>query len=87
MHTYLHDNSTSGAKTLDAFKNASKQATDNVSPASTAGSGGKLQENGTSTSGSASSSASAPASTGAASQLTGSAIFAGLTGVFTYLLL
>jgi len=77
----------SGANTLDAFKNSSKQATDNVSPTSKAGSGGKLQENGTATSGSGPSSASSPASTGAASQLSGSAIFAGLTGLFTYLLL
>ncbi|KAL6705138.1 hypothetical protein ACN47E_007243 [Coniothyrium glycines] len=76
-----------GARTLDAFKNASKQATANVAPSSTAGTGGNLTTNGTSTSGSASSSGSSPASTGAASHLTGSATFAGLTGLAAYLLL
>ncbi|KAJ4363555.1 hypothetical protein N0V83_009851 [Neocucurbitaria cava] len=79
---------TSGEKTLAAFKNASEAATGNVSPTSTAGTGGNLTVNGTTTSGSASSSASAPASsTGAASHLTGSVAFAGLTGLFTYFLL
>lgn len=77
---------TTGARTLDAWKNASSQAENNVAPSSTAGTGGNLTENGTST-GSASGSPSSPASTGAASQMTGSAAFAGLTGLFAYLLL
>ncbi|KAL1796676.1 hypothetical protein ACET3X_005216 [Alternaria dauci] len=75
----------SGPNTLDAFKNASEQATENVSPTSTAGFGGNLTENGTSTSGSSSS--SSPAATGAASHLAGSAMFAGLTGLFTFFML
>lgn len=83
----------SGARTLDAFKNASAQASANVAPAMAAGSGGKLNE-GSSTgspaaSGSPSSSASgsAPQSTGAAAHLAGSATFAGVAGLFAYLLI
>ncbi|KNG48202.1 hypothetical protein DDE82_007128 [Stemphylium lycopersici] len=72
-----------GAKTLDAFKNASMEATENVSPTSTAGSGGNLTEgeNGTSTD------SSSPESTGAATHLTGSVVFAGLAGAFTFFML
>ncbi|KAF1847495.1 Cupredoxin [Cucurbitaria berberidis CBS 394.84] len=79
----------SGERTLAAFKNSSKAATSNVSPSSTAGTGGKLAENSSSsTSGGPSSSASGPArSTGAASQLTGNVAFAGFAGLFTYFLL
>jgi hypothetical protein len=74
-----------GAKTLDAFMNASMEAKENVSPTTVAGSGGMLGENGTSSSMSPSS--SSPAATGAASALSGSAVFAGMTGLFTYFLL
>ncbi|XP_014561324.1 hypothetical protein COCVIDRAFT_33661 [Bipolaris victoriae FI3] len=85
----------SGARTLEAFKTAAKAATGNVSPSSTAGTGGNLteSENSTSTepsgspSSSASSSASAPQSTGAASHVAGSALFAGLAGAFTFFML
>ncbi|KAF1942276.1 hypothetical protein EJ02DRAFT_346029 [Clathrospora elynae] len=73
----------SGPKTLEAFKNASKEATSNVSPTATAGSGGKLTQNMT---GSMAGMPS-PAATGAASQLTGSVAFASLTGLLTYFLL
>ena len=75
----------SGPNTLAAYKNASAQASTNVSPTSKAGSGGNLTESSTSTSPSGSAS-SAPASTGAATHLAGSATFAGLTGLFAYLL-
>lgn len=80
----------SGERTLAAFKNASSRATSNVTPSSVAGTGGNLTENGTSTSTSPSSSSSAAPptqSTGAASHISGSVAFAGLTGLFTYLLL
>jgi plastocyanin len=84
----------SGDKTIDAFKTAAKAASDNVSPASTAGTGGKLAENSTSTTSpsgspaSSSSSASSPAqATGAASHLAGSAVFAGMAGAFTFFML
>ncbi|KAI4615456.1 uncharacterized protein J4E87_009134 [Alternaria ethzedia] len=73
----------SGPNTLDAFKNASEKATENVSPTSTAGTGGKLNENGTSTS----ESPSPSSATGAASHLAGSAVFAGMTGLFTFFML
>lgn len=79
----------SGPNTLAAYKNASSLAQNNVSPSSVAGFGGNLTENGTPSS-SASPSGSAPAQasgTGAASQLTGSAAFAGLTSFFAYLLI
>lgn len=77
-----------GERTLAAFKNSSARASTNVSPSSTAGTGGNITENGTSTSGSPSSSASgAVQSTGAASHLTGSVAFAGLSGLFTFFLL
>ncbi|OAL48326.1 Cupredoxin [Pyrenochaeta sp. DS3sAY3a] len=76
----------SGERTLAAFKNSSARATSNVSPTSTAGTGGNLTENTTS---GASPSGSAPptSSTGAASHLTGSVAFAGITGLFTFFLL
>jgi len=45
----------SGANTIDAFKKAAAAASDNVSPTSQAGTGGKLSENSTATSGSGSS--------------------------------
>lgn len=91
----------SGPNTIDAFKKAATAATDNVSPASKAGTGGKLNENGTATSGSGSSATKSgsasmssmsgmsgmPQSTGAASQLGGSVAFAGLTGLFTFFML
>ncbi|KAI8942115.1 hypothetical protein NX059_000209 [Plenodomus lindquistii] len=81
----------SGARTLAAFKEASKSAQSNVSPESTAGTGGNLTQNGTASSGSGSGSStgtgSTPASTGAAAQLTGSVAFAGLTGLFTFFML
>lgn len=70
----------SGAKTLEAFMNASMAATDNVSPDTVAGTGGMLSKNGTSSTNSTS-------ATGAGSHLTGSAMFAGMTGLFTYLLI
>ncbi|KAJ5020411.1 hypothetical protein J3E73DRAFT_376792 [Bipolaris maydis] len=89
----------SGDKTIEAFKTAAKAATDNVSPSSTAGTGGKLTESDNSTStetsgssssssaSSSSSSASPPQSTGAASHVAGSALFAGLAGAFTFFML
>jgi plastocyanin len=88
----------SGDKTLDAFKTAAKAASNNVSPASTAGTGGELAENSTSTSPSGSSGSgssasgsptgsNAPQSTGAASHMAGSALFAGLAGAFTFFML
>ncbi|KAF1357749.1 Cupredoxin [Lizonia empirigonia] len=73
-----------GVRTLDAFKNASAEVESNVSPTVKAGTGGKLTENTTSTSPSSAASGSA---TGAAEHLTGSITFAGLTGVFAYLLM
>lgn len=76
----------SGPRTLDAFKNASSLAQANTAPSSVAGTGGKLAENSTS-GGSSTSGGAGPASTGAASQVAGSAVFAGLTGLFTFLLL
>ncbi|RMZ67909.1 extracellular serine-rich [Pyrenophora seminiperda CCB06] len=87
-----------GANTIDAFKKAAASASSNVSPQSKAGTGGKLNENGTATSGSGSSATKSgmpsmsgmsgtPQSTGAASQLGGSVAFAGLTGLFTFFML
>ncbi|KAL6150588.1 hypothetical protein ACJBU6_10871 [Exserohilum turcicum] len=81
-----------GDKTIDAFKKAAQTATDNVSPASKAGTGGNLtQSSGTKASPSASmasgTGAQLPKSTGAASQLAGSAFVAGLAGAFTFFML
>jgi plastocyanin len=77
-----------GPNTLAAYKNASSLAQNNVSPTSAAGAGGKLTESANSTSGGNSSgSGSTPQSTGAASHLAGSAAFAGLSGLFAYLLI
>ncbi|KAG9376600.1 hypothetical protein A1F94_013147 [Pyrenophora tritici-repentis] len=67
-------------------------------PTSKAGTGGKVNENGTATSGSGSSGTQSgsgsmasmsgtPQSTGAASQVGGSVAFAGLTGLFTFFML
>ncbi|KAG9200304.1 hypothetical protein B5807_07762 [Epicoccum nigrum] len=72
----------SGANTLAAFKNASASAGNNVSPTVKAGSGGNL----TQTSGTSTSASGSPSSTGAASHMSGSIAFAGLAGVFAYLL-
>ncbi|EDU43837.1 hypothetical protein TUN199_08446 [Pyrenophora tritici-repentis] len=88
----------SGANTIDAYKKAAAAASDNVSPTSKAGTGGKVNENGTATSGSGSSGTQSgsgsmasmsgtPQSTGAASQVGGSVAFAGLTGLFTFFML
>jgi len=81
----------SGARTLNAFKNASASASANVGSSAVAGTGGNLTENGTSSttgpSSSASGSGRAPQSTGAAAHLAGSATFAGITGLFAYLLI
>jgi hypothetical protein len=84
---------------LAAYKTKSGTAEKNVAPVSANGFGGKLSATGgNSTSGSASPSGSgkggasasgsgAPAqSTGGASQLAGSAAFAGLSGLFAYIL-
>ncbi|KAF2126145.1 hypothetical protein P153DRAFT_347097 [Dothidotthia symphoricarpi CBS 119687] len=68
----------SGAKTLEAYRNVSKNAENNVSPNSKAGTGGNLKDNSTSTN---------LDTTGAASHLSGSLIFAGLAGTFAYLLM
>ncbi|KAF2819354.1 hypothetical protein CC86DRAFT_307239 [Ophiobolus disseminans] len=77
-----------GERTLAAYKNASTSAKDNLSPSTVAGTGGKINENGTATSGSPSASGSNPSqATGAASHLAGSAAFAGLTSFFAYLLI
>ena len=78
--------SESGPRTLTAFKRDAEAASDNVSPSSTAGSGGNLTQSGSdsSTSGQP---ASPSSSNGAASQLTGGATFAGLAGLFTFFLL
>jgi hypothetical protein len=77
-----------GPNTLAAYKNASSLATDNLSPISAAGFGGKLAENSTATSGSPSPSGSnTTQATGAASQLAGSAAFAGFTSFLAYILI
>jgi len=76
----------SGPNTLDAYKKASAEASTNVSPTSKAGTGGNLTESSSSSSPSSSASGAPAASTGAASHLAGSATFAGLTGLFAYLL-
>jgi hypothetical protein len=81
--------SRSGPNTLAAYKNASSLAQNNVSPTTVAGSGGKLSETSSnSTSGTGNTTnPNSPQSTGAASQLTGSIAFAGLTSFFAYLLI
>lgn len=75
----------SGARTLDAFKNASAEADRNVSPTVVAGTGGNLTQSSASTSPSGTSSGT-PSSTGAASHMSGSVAFAGLAGAFAYFL-
>ncbi|KAF2629335.1 Cupredoxin, partial [Macroventuria anomochaeta] len=67
-----------GARTLAAFKNASAEADNNVSPTVKAGTGGNLTENTTSTLPSGTASGTPASSTGAASHLSGSLTFAGL---------
>jgi hypothetical protein len=79
-----------GPNTLAAYKNASMAVKENVTPKSEAGTGGKLSMNSTSTSGSSgsanSSASGSPQSTGAASHLTGSVTFAGLSGFVAFLM-
>ncbi|KAF3037481.1 hypothetical protein E8E12_004172 [Didymella heteroderae] len=77
-----------GPRTLDAFKNASKEVDSNVSPTVKAGTGGNLTESSTSsTSPSGTASGTPASSTGAASHMSGSVAFAGLAGAFAYLLM
>lgn len=75
-----------GPNTLAAYKNASSLAQRNVSPTSTAGAGGMIQM-GNGTAADNTTGSGAPSSTGAASHLAGSAAFAGLSGLFAYLLI
>jgi hypothetical protein len=65
--------SKSGPNTLAAYKTSSGKAEKNVAPVSANGFGGKLSANGGN-------------STGGAAQLAGSAAFAGLSGLFAYIL-
>ncbi|KAH6625740.1 Cupredoxin [Boeremia exigua] len=77
-----------GPRTLAAFKNASAEASTNVSPTVRAGTGGNLTESSaSSTSPSGTASGSPASSTGAASHMSGSITFAGLAGVFAYFLM
>jgi hypothetical protein len=90
--------SKSGPNTLAAYKTSSGKAEKNVAPVSANGFGGKLSANGGNSTGAGSASPSgsgrasasgsgAPAqSTGGAAQLAGSAAFAGLSGLFAYIL-
>lgn len=78
--------SRSGPNTLAAYKNASMNAQRNVSPTSVAGTGGNLTESGNSTSANGTG-PNAPSSTGGATHVAGSAAFAGLAGIFAYLLI
>ncbi|KAF1927409.1 Cupredoxin, partial [Didymella exigua CBS 183.55] len=64
-----------GVKTLAAFKNASAEVDNNVSPTVKAGTGGNLTESSAS---STSSSSTPTSSSGAASHMSGSVAFAGL---------
>ncbi|KAJ4409800.1 hypothetical protein N0V91_002274 [Didymella pomorum] len=77
----------SGARTLDAFKNASKEVDSNVSPTVKAGTGGNLTESSASSSSPSGTSSGTPSSTGAAAHMSGSVAFAGLAGAFAYLLM
>ena len=80
--------SATGARTLAAFKNASAEADNNVSPTVTAGTGGDLTEStASSTSPSGTASGTPASSTGAASHMSGSITFAGLAGAFAYFLM
>jgi hypothetical protein len=72
---------------LAAFKNASAEVENNVSPTVKAGTGGNLTENTTSTSPSSTTSGTPTPSTGASSHLSGSVTFAGLAGAFAYFLM
>jgi hypothetical protein len=93
-----NQNSKTGPNTLAAYKTNSGKAEKNVAPVSANGFGGKLSASGGNSTGSGSASASgsgkpsasgsgSPAqSTGGASQLAGSAAFAGLSGLFAYIL-
>ena len=79
--------STTGPRTLAAFKNASAGAETNESPKVKAGTGGNLTESTTMSSPSSTASGAPVSSTGAASHLSGSAAFAGLVGTFAYFLM
>lgn len=77
-----------GARTLAAFKNASTEVDNNVSPTVRAGTGGNLTESSASSGSPSGSASGTPASsTGAASHMSGSVTFAGLAGAFAYLLM
>ncbi|KAH9866666.1 hypothetical protein J1614_008359 [Plenodomus biglobosus] len=78
----------SGPRTLAAFKDASKSARSNISPTSVAGTGGNLTQNATAGTGTGTGTGTNPvSSTAAASHLSGSVAFAGLTGLFTFFML
>lgn len=78
----------SGPRTLAAFKNASAEADNNVSPTSEAGTGGNLTESSASSTSPSGTTTGTPASsTGAASHMSGSITFASLAGAFAYFMM
>ncbi|CAI6334543.1 unnamed protein product [Periconia digitata] len=81
-------NAPTSGNTVEKFIEASKNASDNVSPTSTAGSGGSLASNGSAAGGGASGNGTGPAeNTNGAATLQYSSAFAGAMGMFAYLLI